>query len=261
MRAFRDGLYVEYLQRGIRRSLEKHQARTGLQQIFQLIEFIRQVARPDWIDILVAAAATLGRVLAAVVLGTLWTLPVGLWIGLSSRRSRIFQPIVQVVASFPAPMLYPVVVAGLMAIGVTLDWGSIVLMLLGTQWYILFNVIAGATALPADLLEAARSYRIVGWRRFTTLYFPVVFPYLVTGWVTAAGGAWNASIVAEYVTFRHEGLQATGLGAQISVAAAEANFPVLAASILVMSVMVVLFNRTVWQRFYRLAETKYSLTK
>ncbi len=208
-----------------------------------------------------AAGWTLGRVLLATALGTLWTLPAGLAIGLSPRLSRVLQPVVQVVASFPAPMLFPLVIAGLGWAGVSLGWGSILLMLLGTQWYILFNVIAGAMAIPADLREAARSYRIRGWQRFWMLYLPAVFPYLVTGWVTAAGGAWNASIVAEFVTFKGETLQAHGLGAQISAAAAGANFPRLAASILVMSALVVVFNRTVWRRCYRLAEERFSLNK
>jgi len=145
--------------------------------------------------------------------------------------------------------------------GVSLGWGSIVLMLLGTQWYILFNVIAGAMGIPADLKEAARCYSIRGFQRFRILYLPAVFPYLVTGWVTAAGGAWNASIVAEYVTFKGEILRAPGLGAEISAAAGAADFPVLAASILVMSLLVVAFNRTVWRRLYHLAEERYSLNK
>src|SRR6266446_5021775 len=196
-----------------------------------------------------------------VTLRRLWALPAGIAIGLSPRLSRLLQPVVQIVASFPAPMLFPIVIAGLAAAGVSLGWGSIVLMLLGTQWYILFNVIAGAMAIPTDLQEAARSYRLKGWRRFRALYLPGVFPYLVTGWVTAAGGAWNASIVAEYVTFKGQTLQAHGLGAQISAAAAAADFPRLAASILVMSAIVVAFNRTVWRYFYRLAEQRFSLNK
>ncbi len=175
--------------------------------------------------------------------------------------SRILQPVVQVVASFPAPMLFPLAIALLEWAGVSLGWGSILLMLLGTQWYILFNVIAGAMAIPADLKEAARSYRIRGWQLFRTLYFPAIFPYLVTGWVTAAGGAWNASIVAEYVTFKDKILSAHGLGAEISAAAESKNFPVLAASILIMSLLVVAFNRTVWKRCYDLAEVKFSLNK
>jgi NitT/TauT family transport system permease protein len=127
--------------------------------------------------------------------------------------------------------------------------------------YILFNVIAGATAVPADLREAAHSYRLPLRLRFRTLYLPAVFPYLVTGWVTAAGGAWNASIVAEYVTFKGQILTADGLGAQISRAAERADFPHLAASVMVMAAIVVLFNRTVWKRFYIFAEERFSLSK
>jgi NitT/TauT family transport system permease protein len=197
----------------------------------------------------------------STLIGTAWALPAGLAIGLSPRLSRVLQPVVQVAASFPAPMLFPLVIAGLAWAGVSLGWGSIVLMLLGTQWYILFNVIAGAMAIPADLKEAARSYGITGWRRFRALYFPGVFPYLVTGWVTAAGGAWNASIVAEFVTFRGETLSTNGLGSQISAAAAAADFPRLGSAILVMSLLVVAFNRTVWRWCYHEAETRFSLSK
>ena len=158
-------------------------------------------------------------------------------------------------------MLFPLVIAGLKRAGISLGFGGVVLMMLGTQWYILFNVIAGAMAIPADLKEAARSYHLSGWQRFRVLYVPAVFSFLVTGWVTAAGGAWNASIVAEYVTFKGEVIQARGLGSQISAAANDANFPLLATSILVMSAVVVLFNRAVWRRCYRLAEQRFSLNK
>jgi NitT/TauT family transport system permease protein len=145
---------------------------------------------------------------------------------------------------------------------VTLNWGSILLMLLGTQWYILFNVIAGALAVPADLREAARAYRLTRWQRFRLLYLPAVFPYLVTGWVTAAGGAWNASIVSEYLKYKGEVLTANGLGEVISSAATDPErYPLLAAGVLVMSVLVVTFNRTVWRRCYRLAETRYALNR
>ncbi len=228
---------------------------------WKLLLLLRAVSAGEWGELVIAALLTLGRVLLSTAIGTLWAVPAGLAIGLSPRLSRIFQPIVQVVASFPAPMLFPVVIAGLKWMGVSLGWGSIVLMLLGTQWYILFNVIAGAMAIPADLKEAARSYRIGRWQRFWILYGPAIFPYLVTGWVTAAGGAWNASIVAEFVTFKGETISTRGLGAQISAAAAAAHFPLLGASILVMSVLVVVFNRTVWQQCYRLAEERFSLNK
>ena len=219
------------------------------------------VSSSEWSRTLVGAALTLGRVLVATGLGTLWALPAGLAIGLSPRLSRVFQPIIQIAASFPAPMLFPLVITLLQFAGIPMGLGAVALMLLGTQWYILFNVIAGAMAVPSDLREAARSYRLSGWQQFRALYFPAVFPYLITGWITAAGGAWNASIVAEYVTFRGEVLHTWGLGGQINLATAEADFPLLAASVLVMSVLVVLFNRVVWRRLYDLAERRFSLSK
>jgi NitT/TauT family transport system permease protein len=228
---------------------------------WKLIELLATVSATEWWETVAAAAITLLRVLVSTALGTLWAVPAGLAIGLSPRLARVLQPVVQVLASFPAPMLFPLVVFILTWLGVTLDWGCIVLMLLGTQWYILFNVMAGAMAIPADLQEAARSYGIVGWRRFWAVRLPAIFPYLVTGWVTAAGGAWNASIVSEYVTSQGHQLQAWGLGAQISVATETENFALLAASTLVMSVMVVAFNRTVWRYCYRLAEERFSLNK
>ena len=228
---------------------------------WKLIAILQQLPRHGFLPILEAGGWTLGRVLLSTALGTLWTLPAGLAIGLSPKLSRIFQPIVQIAASFPAPMLFPLVIAALKVAGVSLGWGSVVLMLLGTQWYILFNVIAGAMSIPADLREASDSYRLNRMMRFRSLYLPAVFPYLVTGWVTAAGGAWNASIVAEYVTFKGQVLTANGLGAAISVAAERADFPSLAASVIVMAAIVVLFNRNVWRRLYTLAETRFSLSK
>jgi len=231
-----------------------------------ITRLLLDVSSEDWLRIGLSALVTLGRVLLATVVGTLWAVPAGLAIGLSPRLSRVLQPVVQVVASFPAPMLFPLVLLATKHAGISLEWSSILLMLLGTQWYILFNVIAGSQAIPADLREAARSYRTGVWQRFWVLYLPAIFPYLVTGWVTAAGGAWNASIVAEYVTSPggEPAQQAHGLGAEISAAAAatpEANIPVMAASILVMSAVVVLFNRTVWRRCYELAEKRFSLNK
>jgi len=228
---------------------------------YHLLLLLRLVSGAQWKGTLLAALLTLGRVLLATALGTVWTVPVGLAIGLSTRLSRIFQPVIQLLASFPAPMLFPAATAILATAGVSLGWGSVVLMLLGTQWYVLFNVIAGATAVPADLREAATSYHFGRSERFWKLYLPAIFPYLVTGWVTAAGGAWNASIVSEYVTFKGKALATWGLGAQISEAAAAANFPLLSASVVVMSAVVVAFNRLVWKRLNVLAETKFSLSK
>jgi NitT/TauT family transport system permease protein len=228
---------------------------------WSLLNLLRGVSLPEWGMLGGAAGITLGRVLLSTALGTLWAVPAGLAIGLSPRLSRLLQPIVQVLASFPAPMLFPLVIWGLEAVGVSLGWGSIFLMLLGTQWYILFNVIAGAMAVPADLREATRSYRLSLWQRFHLLYLPAVFPYLVTGWVTAAGGAWNASIVSEYVTFKGQQLETWGLGAEISRAAEKADYPMLAAGVVVMALVVVVFNRTVWRRLYHLAEERFALNK
>ncbi len=248
---------------------------------YQLVLLMMRVPPGKWGMIGTSAGLTLLRVLTCVVLGTLWALPAGLAIGLNPRLARILQPVVQVMASFPAPLLFPLVIYGLNLVGMHLNWGSIVLMLLGTQWYILFNVIAGAMAIPADLKEAARSYRITGWQRFKSLYFPAVFPFLVTGWVTATGGAWNASIVSEYIDFEKPARTAHGLGAVIMKAAAgetddatesspaatdpaedrEADYPLLAAAVLVMSAVVVLFNRIVWHWCYRLADRKFSVQR
>jgi len=228
---------------------------------WKLVGLLAPVTGHEWLVTAESGFVTLGRVLLATAAGTVWALPAGLAIGLSPRLSRFLQPVVQVVASFPAPMLFPAAIVVMSAVGISLGVGSVVLMLLGTQWYVLFNVVAGATAIPADLREAAHAFRMGKLQRFTTLYFPAVFPYLVTGWVTAAGGAWNASIVAEYVTFRGQTLGTIGLGAQISSAAANARFPLLAASILVMSAMVVAFNRLVWRRANELAQRRFSLTR
>lgn len=228
---------------------------------WKLTMILIQVPFKNWRDIFAASTLTLGRVLTATAIGTLWAVPAGLAIGLSPRLSRFLQPVVQIIASFPAPMLFPIVIAGLHVFGVPLGWGSILLMLLGTQWYILFNVIAGAMFVPSDLREAAEIYRVSGFARFWNLYLPSIFPYLVTGWVTAAGGAWNASIVSEYVSFKGQVLIANGVGARISQAAAAANFALLAASIVVMSTIVVLFNRFVWRRCYALAEKRFTLNK
>jgi NitT/TauT family transport system permease protein len=229
-----------------------------------LLQLLARVTGSEWRAVFEAAGWTFARVAAATALGTLWALPAGLAIGLSPRIARWAQPVVQVIASFPAPIIFPIVVAGMIASGITLGWGSVVLIMLGTQWYILFNVISGAMALPADLREAARAYRWPPALRLRRLYLPGVFPYLVTGWVTAAGGAWNLSIVAEYVTLRDERVeQARGLGAMISRGFDRGpdGYAVLAASTLVLAGMVVLVNRTVWRACYRLAESRYSLSR
>jgi NitT/TauT family transport system permease protein len=226
-----------------------------------LVRFLTGISRGTWFELGKAGGVTMARVLASSIIGTLWTVPAGLAIGLSDRMSRFFQPIVQVAASFPAPMLFPVVILLMASQGIGLTYGCVVLMLLGTQWYILFNVIAGAMAIPSDMREVATCFHFTRWERFTRVYMPACFPYLVTGWVTAAGGAWNASIVAEYYQIKGQTLSCFGLGSTISKAAYDRNLTLLAASCLLMSAMVVVFNRLVWKRLYRLAFTRYTLDK
>ena len=209
--------------------------------------------------ILWGAAATFIRVELALLLAALWTIPVGVFIGLRARLSAIAQPIAQIAASVPATALFPIILLGLIRMGGGLGTGSIVLLLLGTQWYILFNVIAGATAIPTDLKEVCDLFhlgRIERWRR---LLFPGIFPYLITGLVTASGGAWNASIVAEYFHFKGQTISTAGLGAIISHATDSGNFRVLLAATIVMAAIVVTINRLVWRRLYVLASTKYKL--
>ncbi|HEY5779719.1 MAG TPA: ABC transporter permease subunit, partial [Terrimicrobiaceae bacterium] len=167
--------------------------------MYGLFVLIAQVDLREWFVIVSSTATTLLRVLAALILSSLWTIPAGVWIGLNPRVSRILQPVIQFTASFPAPMLYPVVLGWILAVGGNLQWGAVVLMMLGAQWYILFNVAAGAQSIPADMVSCADVFRIGGWTRWKHFILPAIFPFLVTGWITSAGGAWNASIVAEYV--------------------------------------------------------------
>jgi len=205
------------------------------------------------------AALTFLRVNAALALGALWAVPAGVWIGTTPRVARIAQPLVQIAASVPATALFPVLLLLLIRAGGGMGLAAMALMLLGTQWYILFNVIAGAMAIPTDLKEASSVFRFHRWERWRRLILPAIFPYLVTGMLTASGGAWNASIVAEYFHFQGETLSVRGLGASISRATDSGNLPVLLAATIVMSAIVVTVNRTMWQRLYRLAATRFKL--
>jgi len=184
---------------------------------------------------------------------------VGIWIGTSQSRMRLAQPIVQVLASFPAPMLYPLALAVIFIFRIPFGFGAMFLMLLGVQWYILFNVLAGAMRIPVELKYASLLMNVPKSELWKKLYLPSVFPALVTGWVTAAGGAWNASIVAEYLAYKGQVLTTRGLGSLISVAAARANFPLLAASLTIMVAVVILLNRTVWARIYQLSQTRFRM--
>jgi NitT/TauT family transport system permease protein len=203
--------------------------------------------------------ATFVRVNLALAIGALWTIPAGVAIGFNPKLARIAQPLAQIAASVPATALFPVVLLLLIRVGGGLGVGSIVLLLLGTQWYILFNVIAGAIAIPTDLKECCSVFRMQGIERWKRLILPGIFPYLVTGMVTASGGAWNASIVAEYFHFKGHIYTTVGLGATISQATDAGNFDLLLAATMMMAATVVTINRLVWRRLYALAETRYRL--
>jgi NitT/TauT family transport system permease protein len=205
------------------------------------------------------AGATFLRVNVSLLLASLWTIPVGVAIGFNPRIAHITQPLAQIAASFPATALFPVILLALMRLGLGLGVGSIALMLLGTQWYILFNVIAGAMAIPSDLKEVSTLFHFKSLQRWTTVILPGIFPFLITGLITASGGAWNASIVAEYFQIKDRTLTTLGLGAQISAASNSGNFPTLLLATIIMALMVVTINRLVWRPLYHLAETKYRL--
>jgi NitT/TauT family transport system permease protein len=225
----------------------------------QSVVMLRTITLADLRLLLESAGATFLRVNAALLLSAAWTIPVGVSIGLNPRFARVVQPIAQVMASVPATAFFPILLIGLVKIGGGLGIGSVALMLLGTQWYILFNVIAGAMSIPSDLREVASLYRFTRWQRWTRLILPGIFPYLITGMVTASGGAWNASVFAEYSHLQDRTLSTIGLGAQIDAATDTGRFPMLLLATILISLMVVTMNRLVWRRLYRLAETRYKL--
>ena len=233
-------------------------AALGAWQIWLLL---RHLGARDWGALLGSAALTFGRVMGAVILSTAWALPAGVLIGRSPRIARLLQPVIQVVASFPAPMLFPLVVLAFQRAGVGLGLGAVALMVLAGQWYILFNVISAVAAIPEQLKDAANAFQLPRLARWRSLYLPAAFPALVTGWVTAAGGAWNGSIVAEYIEAGGTLRTTPGLGSLISDATAHANFPLLAGGIVLMSLIVVGWNRFVWRALAGWAQTRFGMAQ
>ncbi len=223
------------------------------------VRVVAHLSGSDWRFVVVSAAATFARTTIALVLAAAWTIPVGVAIGMNPRWSQRLQPLVQIAASIPATAVFPVLLLALLSLPGGLNIAAVALMLLGTQWYVLFNVIAGAMAIPSDLKEASATYRVMGWRRWKTLILPAIFPYLVTGMITATGGGWNASIVSEYVTFAGKKESTIGLGALIAKAADQGNFALLLAGTLTMAAIVIAGNRLVWRRLYGLAESRFRL--
>ena len=226
---------------------------------YRTVAMLLEVRGSEWQTIALGLLATGARVLAAVLIALAWTVPVGVAIGTKPRISAWLQPLVQIAASVPATALFPVLLLGILRLPAGLNIAAIVLMLMGTQWYLLFNVIAGASAVPQDLKYTTALLRLSHWQKWRILMLPALFPYIITGLITAAGGAWNASIVAEYTQFGGSVRSVTGIGSTISIATAKGDYPLLLAATLSMVFLVVAINRVVWRPLYRLAEERYRL--
>lgn len=224
-----------------------------------LIKTIISVSWRDWILIFKGGGFTLIRVILAVLIGYLWTIPVGVKVGINPKISKYAQPIAQILASIPATALFPVILLFFLNLRGGLQISSIILMALGTQWYLLFNVIGGAKQIPKDFIELSKVFKLSGKNWWSIVVIPTIFPSLITGGITAWGGAWNSSIVSEYVNFGGKVHMITGLGALISNATEMGDIPLLTASTLFMAIIVVLFNRLFWRRMYNLSEEKYHL--
>jgi NitT/TauT family transport system permease protein len=233
-----------------------------LSDIMWPLPVIGSVNHHGWLDVLYGLACSFGRVIAVLIIGSLWAIPVGLFIGRSARLRGFFGPIVQVVASYPAPAYFVLITVGLGSIGTPFWFIAPLLMLMGSQWYILFNAMGGASSIPAELTEMSRTYRLGWWARLRRVEAPAMFPFLVTGWVTAAGGAWNTTIVAEYVQTGIGGddVRITpGIGSLIAIATDRGDYALLAASTMALALFVIVFNRLVWHRLYRLSSTRFNL--
>jgi NitT/TauT family transport system permease protein len=226
---------------------------------FKVAGLIAAVKASEWLIIGYCLIFTLIRVLCAIALSTVIAVPIGIWIGSNPRLARYLMPLTQIAASFPSPFIFPSLLGLIYLIHGNLEWGSVILMMVGTIWYILFNVIAGASAVPQDLRSCTQLTHLTRWQAWRTLWLPGIFPALTTGWITAAGGAWNASIVGEYMQYQGKTHMAHGLGAVIQEAQDKGDYSTLAASIMAMAIFVVVFNRFVWKRLSALAQERFQL--
>ncbi|WP_242604216.1 ABC transporter permease [Legionella beliardensis] len=224
-----------------------------------LLEFIlAKLKISDILYVFALGAATGTRVIILIILSSLIWIPVGVWIGLRPRVAQKIQPIIQFVAAFPANLFYPLIVIAIVRFNLSVEIWVTPLMILGTQWYILFNVIAGASTIPRDLYLAADNFGLSGWLWWKRLALPGIFPFYITGAITAAGGAWNASIVAEWVSWGNTTLKATGLGEYIQASTLAGDFPRIALGTGMMCLYVLAFNHLLWRPLYRLAHERFN---
>jgi NitT/TauT family transport system permease protein len=228
--------------------------------VWQVVDFIStELSWGDVWEVFLLSAITLVRVVVLIAFASLIWVPLGVWIGLRPRWAERVQPVAQFLAAFPANLFFPVAVYLIVGLDLNVDVWVSPLMILGTQWYILFNVIAGASAFPTDLREAAGMFHIRGWQWWRTVILPGIFPFFITGAITASGGAWNASIVAEYVKWGDTTLTAHGIGAYIETNTVAGDYPRIVLGIVMLSLFVTLFNRALWRPLYRLSERKLRL--
>jgi len=228
--------------------------------LWQALRFFTEgIALADVGTVLLLGLATLIRVVVLIALATVVWVPIGVWVGTRPYATIVVQPIAQFLAAFPANVLFPIVVSGIVAWQLDPNIWLSPLMILGTQWYILFNVIAGASAIPAELRAVGANFRVRGWLWWRRIALPAVLPYYVTGAITASGGSWNASIVAEVASWGNQHLEAKGLGAYIAQQTDAGDFHRIVLGIAVMSLYVVVINRVFWRPLYLYAERKFRL--
>jgi NitT/TauT family transport system permease protein len=228
---------------------------------YEVISYIagNNVGWGDLGEAVALGAITLVRVVVLIALATVLWVPIGVWIGLRPNWARRIQVLAQFLAAFPANLLFPIFVVVIVRYHLNSDIWLTPLMILGTQWYILFNVVAGASAFPGDLQEVAKNFRIGGWLWWRRVILPGIFPYYVTGAITASGGSWNASIVSEVASWGDDKLSAHGLGAYIAHATDAGDFPHIVLGVVVMSAYVLTFNRAFWRPLYAIATRRTTL--
>jgi NitT/TauT family transport system permease protein len=228
--------------------------------LWLIVDYVRQeLSWSDFWQSVLYTLFTMVRVVLLMALATLVWVPAGIWIGLRPALAGKVQPLAQFLAAFPANVIFPVAVVLILKFSLNPDIWLSFLIVFGTQWYILFNVIAGASAFPNDLKEAVANFRIRGWDWWKNVIIPAIFPYYVTGALTASGGSWNAAIVAEYVKWGGDTVSAHGIGAYIAKATADGDFPKIVLGVAVMSIFVIMFNRLLWRPLYGLAERRLRL--
>ncbi len=235
-------------------------ALTAAYALIRIGEVVRvEVGLPEVLHVILLGLATALRVIVLILIASLIWVPIGVWIGLRPKLAQTVQPIAQFMAAFPANLMFPVAVILIQKYDASVEIWTSPLMILGTQWYILFNVIAGAMSIPTDLKDAGGNFGLKGWLRWKRLILPSIFSSYVTGAITASGGSWNASIVSEMVSWGNTTLMATGIGAYIAEATQKGDFPRIWLGCCVLSGFVILFNRLLWRRLYRLAEERWRI--